>query len=248
MLELRGVTARYGEVVAVRDLDLTITEGETVALIGRNGAGKTTTLALAAGSIDPVAGDILWDGASILGQGPEERVRSGVVLVPEGRGIFPALSVEENLKMGGFWRRPGRRETARALAEVYDLLPRLAARRRVSGGSLSGGEQQMLAIGRALMSSPRLLLLDEPSLGLSPVMVDALYELLGELIDKGIALLLVEQYVPLALKLCRRAVGLNKGNVVLASSAGDVAASDIADVYMAPSVGDALPASAPGQA
>jgi branched-chain amino acid transport system ATP-binding protein len=232
MLELRSVSASYGEVRALRNLNLTIAPGETVALVGRNGAGKTTTLRVVAGVMDPVRGDVLWNGESLLGRPPEERVGLGVALVPEGRGMFPGLSVEENLRMGAFWRRPGRRQLNEELGEVYDLLPRLGERRKQAAGSLSGGEQQMLAIGRALLSQPKLLLLDEPSLGLSPAMIDALYELLGQLKERGVSFILVEQFVPLALKICDRAIGLSKGEVALSGRAEDVAHEELTEIYM----------------
>jgi branched-chain amino acid transport system ATP-binding protein len=232
MLELQQVTAAYGEITAVRDVSLSVEPGETVALIGRNGAGKTTTLRLLAGELDPVRGDVRWEGESIVGDSPEKRVRSGIVLVPEGRGIFPALSVEENLRMGAYWRRPRPRQLMQDLEQVYELLPVLRVRRRQAAGSLSGGEQQMVAIGRALMAEPKVLLLDEPSLGLSPLMTEELYKLLHELKAKGVGFVLVEQYVQLALELCDRAVGLKKGVVVLAGKAREVAEGDLTEVYM----------------
>jgi branched-chain amino acid transport system ATP-binding protein len=233
MLELAGVTARYGEVMALRGLHLTVGRGETLALIGRNGAGKTTTLGLAAGSVAPAVGDIRWDGSSIAHLSPEERIKLGIVLVPEGRGVFPGLTVDENLRIGAFWRRAKGADLRRSLDEVYGRLPRLAERRRQMGGSLSGGEQQMLALGRALMSRPQLLMMDEPSLGLSPLMVESLYALLAELKSDGLGFILVEQYVPLALKLCDRALGLKKGTVAISGSAASVAQKELTEVYMA---------------
>jgi branched-chain amino acid transport system ATP-binding protein len=232
MLEVRNVSASYGEVKALRNLTLDVAAGETMALVGRNGAGKTTTLRVIAGVIHPLVGDVRWDGQSIVGLPPEERVRRGIALVPEGRGVFPGMTVEENLRMGAFWRRPGRRELNRALDDVYGLMPRLGERRRQPAGSLSGGEQQMLAIGRALLSEPKLLLLDEPSLGLSPAMIQTLYELLGQLKERGVSFILVEQFVPLALKICDRAVGLSKGEVALSGRADDVAHDELTEIYM----------------
>jgi branched-chain amino acid transport system ATP-binding protein len=232
MLELRGVSASYGEITAVRNVTLTVSPGETLALIGRNGAGKTTMLRLAAGVIEPFAGDVRWQGRSILGRRPEQRVRQGIVLVPEGRGIFPGLSVDENLRMGAFWRRPGRATAKHDLDEVYELMGVLATRRQQPAGSLSGGEQQLLAIGRALLSKPQVLLLDEPSLGLSPKMIEALYEILGTLKERGIAFILVEQYVPLALRLCDRVLGLQKGVVALSGSTDEVELDHLTEVYM----------------
>ncbi|HZQ27318.1 MAG TPA: ABC transporter ATP-binding protein [Acidimicrobiales bacterium] len=233
MLELEGVHGAYGEIKAVRGLDLQMGPGETVALVGRNGAGKTTTLRLIAGVLEPTQGDVRWLGGSIVDLPPEARVEKGIVLVPEGRGMFPGLTVEENLRMGAYWRKPKPRELKEGLDEVYGLMPRLSERRRQAAGSLSGGEQQMLAVGRGLMSDPRVLLFDEPSLGLSPAMVGSLYELLHELKERKVAFVLVEQYVQLALELCDKAIGLNKGEVVVSGSAAEVVASGrLTDVYM----------------
>ncbi|MEW6470771.1 MAG: ABC transporter ATP-binding protein [Actinomycetota bacterium] len=232
MLELQGMSAAYGEVRAVRNLTMTVAPGESVALIGRNGAGKTTTLRVVAGVIQPATGDVRWDGESIVGLDPERRVRKGIVLVPEGRGIFPGLTVEENLRMGAFWRRPRPSEVRKDMQAIYEDLPVLAARRGQAAGSMSGGEQQMLAIGRGLMSEPKILLLDEPSLGLSPQMVDALYELLRRIKERGVSFVLVEQYVPLALELCDRAIGLKKGVVAFAGRADEVAQDHLTEVYM----------------
>lgn len=232
MLELQGVTAAYGEVIAVRGLSLTIKPGETVALVGRNGAGKTTTLRLVSGVIGPVVGDIRWKGESVVGQPPEERVRHGIALVPEGRGMFPALTVEENLRMGAYWRRPKPGQLNEDVREIYDLLPVLGQRKKQAAGSLSGGEQQMLAVGRGLLSKPELLLLDEPSLGLSPAMVETLYELLGHLKERGMSFILVEQFVPLALRLCDRAIGLKKGEVALEGKSEELLHEQLAEVYM----------------
>jgi branched-chain amino acid transport system ATP-binding protein len=229
---MRNVSARYGEITAVRNVSLTLGEGESLALIGRNGSGKSTMLRLAAGVIEPFAGDVRWNGRSLLGRKPEQRVRDGIVLVPEGRGIFPGLTVDENLRMGAFWRRPGRSVTKGDLDEVYELLVVLNSRRRQAAGSLSGGEQQLLAIGRALLSKPKVLLLDEPSLGLSPKMIEALYEILEGLKARRIAFILVEQYVPLALGLCDRLLGLQKGVVAISGSTEGVGVDDLTAVYM----------------
>ena len=232
MLELRGVSGGYGPVLAARDISFSVASGETMALIGRNGAGKTTTLRLVSGVIHPTAGEVRWKGEIVNPLIPEDRVKAGIVLVPEGRGIFGALSVEENLRMGAFGYRPRRQELAERLEDVYSLLPILKDRRPQAGGSLSGGEQQMLAIGRALMSKAELLLLDEPSLGLSPKMVGHLYELLRELKERGVGFILVEQYVQFALQLCDSAVGLVKGEVAIAGSPKEFAERELADVYM----------------
>ena len=232
LLELRDVSARYGEITAVRNVTLTVGAGESVALIGRNGAGKSTMLRLAAGVIQPFGGDVRWKGKSIVGRTPEKRVRQGIVLVPEGRGIFPGLTVDENLRMGAFWHRPRGAAARQHLEEVYDLLGVLGQRRSQPAGSLSGGEQQLLAIGRALLSNPEVLLFDEPSLGLSPKMIDALYGILGTLKERGIAFVLVEQYVPLALRLCDRVLGLQKGTVAVSGSTEGIEVEDLTEVYM----------------
>ena len=232
LLEIRDVWARYGEITAVRNVGLTLGPGETLALIGRNGAGKSTMLRLAAGVIQPYAGDVRWKGRSIVGLTPEQRVRKGIVLVPEGRGIFPGLTVDDNLRMGAYWHRPGASAARKALEEIYDLLGVLGQRRQQPAGSLSGGEQQLLAIGRALLSKPEVLLLDEPSLGLSPKMIEALYGILEALKERGIAFILVEQYVPLALRLCDRVLGLQKGTVAISGDTDGVELERLTEVYM----------------
>jgi branched-chain amino acid transport system ATP-binding protein len=232
MLELRGTSGGYGPVLAARNLSFTVAPGQTMALIGRNGAGKTTTLRLVAGVLTPSAGQVWWEGEDITSLTPEQRVHRGLVLVPEGRGIFPGLTVEDNLRMGAFGYRPGRRELNEKFDDIYGLLPVLKERRGQAGGSLSGGEQQMLAIGRALMSKASLLLLDEPSLGLSPKMVGHLYHLLRTLKARGVGFILVEQYVQFALQLCDHAVGLVKGEIAVAGLPKDFAERELADVYM----------------
>jgi branched-chain amino acid transport system ATP-binding protein len=175
LLEVRGLAVSYGGINAVKGIDLDVEEGELVTLIGANGAGKTTTLKALAGLIRPAAGRIHYNGQDITARPAFELVRQGLALVPEGRGVFDRLTVEENLAMGAHSRRD-RARIAADLDRVYELLPRLAERRRQHGGTLSGGEQQMLAIGRALMSRPRMLLLDEPSMGLAPQMVQKIFE------------------------------------------------------------------------
>lgn len=234
MLDLRAVDGAYGEILAVRKLNLTLHPGETLAVIGRNGAGKSTTLRLIAGVLQPRAGDIQWRGVSIVGTRPEQRARTGIALVPEGRGVFPALTVEENLRMGAYSDKPRGKALTRRFDEVYGLLPRLSDLQRRLAGNLSGGEQQLLAIGRALMSHPEVLLLDEPSLGLSPIMVDRVYEVLHALKQRAdVAIILVEQYVHLALDLCDWAIGLEKGYTVMSGPASEIAAQrDLSAVYM----------------
>jgi branched-chain amino acid transport system ATP-binding protein len=239
LLELRHVDGRYGAIQAVRDISLSVRTGTSVALLGRNGAGKSTVLKLIAGMLPTAAGAVFWDGEDVSGLAAEDRVRRGIVLVPEGRGIFPALSVEDNLMAGALWERPNRRIVRERRERVLDLLPRLRALYRRAGGRLSGGEQQMLAIGRGLMSDPRILLIDEPSLGLAPMVVDAVYEVLGALVQENLGLVLVEQHVGLALGLCDQVIGLDKGQVVLAGTPSEVTDTEmLRHMYMGSEVTD----------
>ena len=218
MLEVRGLAVSYGGIRAVKDIDLEVKEGELVTLIGANGAGKTTTLKALAGLIRPAAGRIHYNGRDITARPAFELVRQGLALVPEGRGVFGRLTVEENLEMGAYSRRD-RPRIAADLDRVYGLLPRLAERRRQHGGTLSGGEQQMLAIGRALMSRPRMLLLDEPSMGLAPQMVQKIFETIRTIAAEGVTLLLVEQNAKLALETCHRGYVMESGLIALADRA-----------------------------
>jgi branched-chain amino acid transport system ATP-binding protein len=220
MLEVRGLAVRYGGIRAVKGVDLDIAAGEKVALIGANGAGKTSTLKALARML-PASGDVRFDGADIARIAPHALVGRGLALVPEGRGIFARLSVRENLGMGAYARRD-RRAVAADLERIYSLLPRLKERAGQTAGTLSGGEQQMVAIGRALMSRPRLLLLDEPSMGLSPVMVDTVFSVIRDVVRDGVTLLLVEQNARLALSLCDRGYVMDSGNITLAASSAEL--------------------------
>ena len=210
MLELKNIHARYGAITALRGVSISVSEGELVALLGVNGAGKSTTLGCIAGVLRPWKGEILFQGNSILGKSPEQIARLGISLVPEGRDIFPSLTVEENLRLGAFTRSE-KAEYSRNLTEVFALFPVLKNRLQQPGGTLSGGEQQQLAIGRALMSSPRLLMLDEPSLGLAPALVDQIFELIARLHKRGVTILLVEQNVDRSLDIVDRAYLMNTG-------------------------------------
>jgi branched-chain amino acid transport system ATP-binding protein len=210
MLELRGVEIRYGSVPAVRDLTLRLGKGELVGLVGPNGAGKSTTLHAITGLVPAHAGDITLDGRPLRGLAPEAIARAGVSLVPEGRRIFPDFSVEENLRLGLAARTGVRRVP---LDEAYEVFPRLHDLRRRSGGALSGGEQQQLAIGRALLARPSVLLLDEPSLGLAPLIVDAVFEALGTIRERGVAILLVEQRAQRTVAACERTHVLANGEL-----------------------------------
>jgi len=208
----------YGGINAVKGIDFTVGKGELVTLIGANGAGKTTTLKALAGLLRPAAGHIYYNGEDITARPAFELVRLGLALVPEGRGVFGRLTVEENLAMGAY----NRRDAAGIAADfdrVYGLLPRLAERRRQLGGTLSGGEQQMLAIGRAIMSRPRLLLLDEPSMGLAPLMVQKIFETIRTVAAEGMTLLLVEQNARLALETCHRGYVMESGRISFAAAA-----------------------------
>ena len=210
MLELKNIHARYGAITALRGIAISVSEGELVALLGVNGAGKSTTLSCIAGVLRPWKGEILLQGHSILGRSPEQVARLGISLVPEGRDIFPSLTVEENLRLGAFTRSE-KTEYSRNLGEVFELFPVLHERLQQPGGTLSGGEQQQLAIARALMSSPRLLMLDEPSLGLAPALVDQIFELIARLHKRGVTILLVEQNAERSLDIVDRAYLMNTG-------------------------------------
>jgi branched-chain amino acid transport system ATP-binding protein len=223
MFEIAGMSARYGSVDAVRNLSLAVPEGAVVALLGRNGAGKTTTLRVASGVVRPSQGEVRFCGERLDGLRPEEIARRGIAHVPEGRRIFPGLTVLENLAAGAYWRRLPRAEVRRESERVLEYLPALAAHRSQPAGSLSGGEAQMLALGRALVARPRLLMVDEPSLGLSPVVTEQLYERLAVLNrEEGLTVLLVEQYVDLALEIASYAYVLEKGELVLQGPAQEL--------------------------
>ncbi|MEW5942963.1 MAG: ABC transporter ATP-binding protein [Pseudomonadota bacterium] len=224
LLEARGLAVSYGGIRAVKGIDLTIEAGELVCLIGANGAGKTTTLKALCGLLSPADGDIVYSGASIARQPSHELVRLGIALVPEGRGIFGRLTVEENLLMGAYSRndKPGIRQD---LERMYGLFPRLAERRGQKAGTMSGGEQQMLAIGRALMSRPRLLLLDEPSMGLAPIMVQKIFETIQAISSEGVTLLLVEQNALAALEISHRGYVMESGTITLADNAQSLLAN-----------------------
>jgi branched-chain amino acid transport system ATP-binding protein len=212
MLELKGVTAGYGQFTALWDVSLTVARGEAVAVVGPNGAGKTTLLRVVSGVIAPRQGSLVFEGRPLTGRPAYEMVAQGVAHVPEGRRLFPRLTVADNLKMGAFLpsARRGYRES---LERVYGLFPVLAERESQRAGSLSGGEQQMLAIGRALMSRPRLILFDEPSMGLAPVLVLRLFDLIRRVRAEGYTILIVEQNVRQVLKLVDRAYLLEVGRI-----------------------------------
>ena len=218
LLRVEGLKISYGGINAVKGIDLQVQAGEMVALIGPNGAGKTTTLKAICGILNPVAGRVFYSGEEVTGTPSFRLVEQGLALVPEGRGVFGRLSVEENLQMGAYTRRE-KRAVQRDLERVYALFPRLRERRRQTGGTLSGGEQQMLAIGRALMSAPRLLLLDEPSMGLAPLMVQRIFETIRKVAAEGVTVLLVEQNAKLALEASARGYVMESGLITLTDAA-----------------------------
>ncbi|MBN9580252.1 MAG: ABC transporter ATP-binding protein [Afipia sp.] len=222
LLEVDGLSAFYGHLRALSDISLTVEAGELVSIIGSNGAGKTTCLRALSGLI-ATTGSIRFDGQSLAGQSPQDIVGLGVVHCPEGRKLFPDMTVGENLSLGAFLRSD-RAAIRSDLERVNALFPILHERREQKAGTLSGGEQQMLAIGRALMCRPRILLLDEPSFGIAPIIVDRIFEVIQQLNADGLTTLLVEQNVTLALDVCSRAYVLENGHVVLAGSSSDIAA------------------------
>ncbi len=222
LLELQRVHVHYGLIQALKGISLTVERGEIVTLLGANGAGKTSTLRAISGLVRPSAGRILLEGTDLTHRKPHEIVELGVGHVPEGRRIFPRLSVEDNLRLGAFTVHD-RTEIARRQEYVFTLFPRLAERRKQPGGTLSGGEQQMLAIGRALMMQPRILLLDEPSMGLAPVLVESIFEVIQRLNRDGTTILLVEQNARMALEIAHRGYVLETGEIVLAGSAAELA-------------------------
>ena len=218
LLALQGLALAYGGIQAVRGIDLAVGAGELVCLIGANGAGKTTTLKGICGLLPARSGKVRYAGEDITGRRPFELVRRGLVMVPEGRGVFGALTIEENLAMGAYIRED-RAAIAADIERVFTLFPRLKERRRQTAGTLSGGEQQMLAIGRALMSRPKLLLLDEPSMGLAPLMVQKVFETIIAVSREGVTILLIEQNARLALEVSDRAYVLESGEITLEGEA-----------------------------
>ncbi len=219
MLEVTGIHVAYGHIAALRNVSLRVDEGEIVALVGANGAGKSTTLRTISGLLRPLTGEVHLDGTRIDTLPAERIVAMGVSHLPEGRGIFPSLTVEENLKMGHYTKRRERGSWKGGVERVTELFPRLEERWTQAAGTLSGGEQQMLALARALLPEPRLLMIDELSLGLAPVVVQQLMRLVTEINTQGTTILLVEQYVNLALQVAGRAYVLEKGSVAMSGDA-----------------------------
>ena len=226
MLALDKINTFYGKIHALRDISFEVMRGEIVTLIGSNGAGKSTTLRTISSQLAPAAGQVLYQGHVISRLPAHEVVGQGIAQVPEGRKIFPALTVEENLQMGAFRIKDGKNNEAN-MERVYALFPRLRERRRQRGGTLSGGEQQMLAISRALMSEPKLLLMDEPSMGLAPMLVELIFESIVQLNREGITILLVEQNAKKALKISHRGYVLQTGSITLSGTGRELLKNDM---------------------
>jgi branched-chain amino acid transport system ATP-binding protein len=232
LLKLENVRTHYGNIRALKGISLDVETGEIVCLIGANGAGKSTTLMTISGVLVPVEGEVFFEGRSITGVRPDNIVAMGICQVPEGRMIFPLLSVMENLDMGAYLRRD-REGVKKDIDRIYELFPILYDRRKQHGGTLSGGEQQMLAIARALMARPKLLLLDEPSLGLAPIIVDAIFEIIRQINEEGTTILLVEQNAQIALQISHRGYVLETGEIVLAdTSSGLVKNEKVRKAYL----------------
>jgi len=221
MLDVRDLHVYYGEIHALKGISFRVAQGEIVTLLGNNGAGKTTTLKTLSGLLAPRRGDVLLDGASLAGAPPHGIVLKGITHVPEGRRIFNRLTVLENIEMGAYIRSD--RGIAEDMERVFAIFPRLKERRAQVAGTLSGGEQQMLAIGRALMAKPRLLLLDEPSMGLAPVLVEQIFETVQAINRQGVTILLVEQNAAMALSIAGRGYVLETGEIALSGAAADLA-------------------------
>jgi branched-chain amino acid transport system ATP-binding protein len=214
LLEVRGLKVAYGGIQAVKGVDFEVREGELVSLIGSNGAGKTTTMKAITGSLPFIDGDIKYLGQSIRGKGAWDLVRQGLAMVPEGRGVFTRMTITENLQMGAHIRND-KPEIAKDMEKVFTIFPRLRERKDQLAGTMSGGEQQMLAMGRALMSRPKVLLMDEPSMGLSPIMVDKIFEVVKEVYEQGVTILLVEQNASRALQIANRAYVMESGLITM---------------------------------
>ena len=221
-LEIKDLRVHYGKIEAIKGISITVNQGEIVTLIGANGAGKTTILKTISGLIAPTSGQILFDGEDIQKIPAFKRVDLGISQAPEGRGIFPGMTVLENLEMGKYIRKNRKAEMSEDLERVFTLFPRLQERRTQMGGTLSGGEQQMLAIGRALMARPKLILLDEPSMGLAPMMIQNIFRIITEINNQGVTVLLVEQNAQQALKRAHRAYVLEVGSVTKEAKASEL--------------------------
>ena len=221
-LEIKDLHVFYGKIEAIKGISVVVNQGEIVTLIGANGAGKTTTLKTISGLRPVASGQIIFDGQDISQMSPHERVQLGISQAPEGRGIFPGMTVGENLEIGKYFRKTREAEMSEDMEKVFHLFPRLKERLKQAGGTLSGGEQQMLAIGRALMARPKVLLLDEPSMGLAPMMIQNIFNIITEINKTGTTILLVEQNAQQALQRANRAYVLETGKVVKEAKASDL--------------------------
>ncbi len=222
LLEVKNLYVSYGSIRALHGISFTVEEGEIVTLIGANGAGKTTTLKTISGLLRPDKGQIIYDGVDITRMGADAIVRRGLIHVPEGRRIFAPLTVRENLEMGAYTRKD-KKEIEESMERVFELFPRLKERLEQTGGTLSGGEQQMLAVGRALMAKPRLLLMDEPSMGLAPILVEEIFEIIREINEQGVTILLVEQNAHMAFSVAHRGYVMETGVIQLEGPAQELA-------------------------
>ena len=222
ILEIKDLEVSYGKIRAIKGISLVVNQGEVVVLVGANGAGKTTLLKTISGLLNPVSGSINFQGSDLTKVAPHQRVIQGICQAPEGRGIFPGMNVEENLKIGKYGRVTAKSEMDSDLDKVFGLFPRLKDRQSQLGGTLSGGEQQMLSIGRALMSRPKMLLLDEPSMGLAPKFIATIFEIIEQIKNQGVTILLVEQNAAKALKIADRAYVLETGVIAKEGSGVDL--------------------------
>ena len=233
LLSAKNLQVKYGNIEALKGISFEVFEGEVISLIGANGAGKSTTLRTISGLLKPVAGEIIFQKTVISGMKPHQIVKLGVLQSPEGRGIFANLTVLENLEMGAFTRKDGKVEIAKDLEKVYGLFPRIKERLKQQAGTLSGGEQQMLAISRALMGRPKILLLDEPSLGLAPQIVDKIFEIIRQINKEGVTILLVEQNANQALKVSHRGYVVETGSIVLTGKGSELLSNEkVREAYL----------------
>ena len=232
MLKIENLYVNYGGINALRGISLEVQDGEIVTLIGANGAGKSTTLRTITDLVKAASGSVVWNGEEMIGKSIDAIFKSGIAMVPEGRRVFSDLTVLENLQIGAYLRKD-KEEIEKDLANVYKLFPRLEERRKQPGGTLSGGEQQMLAMGRALMSKPKIMLLDEPSMGLSPLLVKEIFSIIKEINDNGTSILLVEQNAKMALSIAKRVYVIETGRIVMSGTGEELLNSeDIRKAYL----------------
>lgn len=230
MLKIEHLSVNYGGIEAVRDVSFEVPEGDIVTLIGANGAGKSTTLRSIAGLIKPKSGSITYNGVELVGKSTDQIVNLGITLVPEGRRVFPDMTVLENLKIGAYLRKD---DLAADIRWIYELFPRLEERSWQAAGTLSGGEQQMLAVGRALMSKPKVIMMDEPSLGLAPIIVQGIFDIIKEINRQGVTVLLIEQNANMALKIADLAYVLETGNITMSGTGAELLADEkVKEAYL----------------